>query len=57
VDTSSRGVDTHGVRLAPWYIPMIEGGRIHKSPQIAFTRKAAAVGHVDGDKAMVSTKR
>ena len=49
VDASSRGVDTHGVRLAPWYIPMIEGGRIAKRPQIAFTRKAAAVGHVDGD--------
>jgi LDH2 family malate/lactate/ureidoglycolate dehydrogenase len=49
VDASSRGVDTHGVRLVPWYIQMLEGGRINKAPNITFTRKASAVGHVDAD--------
>jgi LDH2 family malate/lactate/ureidoglycolate dehydrogenase len=49
VDASSRGVDTHGVRLVPWYIQMLEGGRINKNPDVIFTKKAAAVGHVDAD--------
>jgi ureidoglycolate dehydrogenase (NAD+) len=49
VDASSRGVDTHGVRLAPWYVPMVEGGRINRSPRVTFEKKAGAVGHVDGD--------
>lgn len=47
VDASSRGVDTHGVRLVPWYIQMLEGGRINKNAKVTFTRKADAVGHVD----------
>lgn len=49
VNASSRGVDTHGVRLVPWYMQMLEGGRINKTPKITFTRKASAVGHVDAD--------
>lgn len=49
VDASARGVDTHGVRLVPWYMLMLEGGRINKHPNVSFTRKAAAVGHVDAD--------
>ena len=49
VDASSRGVDTHGVRLVPWYINMVEGGRINRTPDVTFTRKSAGVGHVDSD--------
>ena len=49
VDASARGVDTHGVRLVPWYMQMLEGGRVNKRPNVTFTRKAAAVGHVDAD--------
>lgn len=49
VDASSRGVDTHGVRLVPWYIQMLEGGRINRHAKVAFTKKADAVGHVDAD--------
>ena len=30
VDASSRGVDTHGVRLALWYVKAIEGSRINR---------------------------
>lgn len=49
VDASSRGVDTHGVRLVPWYIQMLEGGAINRDPKVTFTRKGPAVGHVDAD--------
>ncbi len=49
VDASSRGVDTHGVRLVPWYLEMVAGGRINRRPEVAVTRKAAAVAHVDAD--------
>ena len=49
VDASSRGVDTHGVRLVPWYLQMVEGGRINLRPNVTFTRRASAVGHVDAD--------
>ncbi len=49
VDASSRGVDTHGVRLVPWYVQMVEGGRINPRPNVSFTLKAPGVGHVDSD--------
>jgi ureidoglycolate dehydrogenase (NAD+) len=49
VDASSRGVDTHGVRLVPWYIQMLEGGRINKHAKPTFEKKSEAVGHVDSD--------
>lgn len=49
VDASSRGVDTHGVRLVPWYLEMVEGGRVNTRPNLTFTQKAPAVGHVDSD--------
>lgn len=49
VTASARGVDTHGVRLVPWYIEMVKGGRVNPRPEVTFTLKAAAVGHVDSD--------
>ena len=49
IDASARGVDTHGIRLVPWYIKMVEGGRINRRPNVTFTRRAAAAGHVDSD--------
>ena len=49
VDASARGVDTHGVRLVPWYLQMLKGGTINPTPKVSFTPKAAAVGHVDAD--------
>jgi LDH2 family malate/lactate/ureidoglycolate dehydrogenase len=49
VNASARGVDTHGVRLVPWYLQMVAGGRINLRPRIAVERKAAAVVHVDAD--------
>jgi ureidoglycolate dehydrogenase (NAD+) len=49
VDASARGVDTHGVRLVPWYVQMIEGGRINRQPNVTFTHNAPSVGYVDAD--------
>ena len=49
VDASSRGVDTHGVRLVPWYLKMVEGGRINRTPNVTVSSRTAAVGHVDSD--------
>ncbi len=49
VGASARGIDTHGVRLVPWYLEMVAGGRINLRPEIAVERRAAAVAHVDAD--------
>jgi LDH2 family malate/lactate/ureidoglycolate dehydrogenase len=48
-DASMRGVDTHGVRLAPHYLRGLGAGRIGKRPKIAVERLAPAVVHVDAD--------
>jgi LDH2 family malate/lactate/ureidoglycolate dehydrogenase len=37
------------VRLVPWYLQFIETGRVKCNPNVTFTAKAAAVGHVDAD--------
>lgn len=49
VDASARAYDTHGVRLVPWYLQCLEGGRINRAPRIAVTRKAPSIVHVDAD--------
>lgn len=49
VDASARAYDTHGVRLIPWYLQCLEGGRINRSPRIGISRKAPAIVHVDAD--------
>lgn len=49
VDASARGVDTHGVRLVPWYVEAARGRHVKRKPRIVFTRKATSVGHVDAD--------
>ena len=49
VAASARGVDTHGVRLLPWYLQMVTGGRVNRRPRIEATRKTTAVVHVDAD--------
>lgn len=49
VDASARGVDTHGVRLVPWYLKMVEGGRINRTPNVTVSARTAAVAHVDSD--------
>ncbi len=49
VDASARAYDTHGVRLVPWYMECLEGGRINRSPRITINRKAPGIVHVDAD--------
>jgi LDH2 family malate/lactate/ureidoglycolate dehydrogenase len=49
VDASSRGFDTHGVRLAPWYVTAAQNGHVNCRPEMTFERKAPAVGHIDAD--------
>ena len=48
-DASARGVDTHGLRLAPHYLRGLGGGRIKPCPEVRAERLSAAVVHVDAD--------
>ena len=48
-DASARGVDTHGIRLAPHYLHGLASGRIRPVPAVREERLSPAVGHVDGD--------
>lgn len=49
VDASARAFDTHGIRLLPYYLKTLEGGRVNGTPVITATRKAAAALHLDAD--------
>lgn len=49
VDTSLRGVDSHGVRLIPHYIRAAELGRINKRPSFTFNKTGNSTGVVDAD--------
>ncbi|HEX7598530.1 MAG TPA: Ldh family oxidoreductase, partial [Polyangia bacterium] len=48
-DASARGVDTHGIRLAPHYLRGLGGGRIKPCPEVRAERLSASVVHVDAD--------
>ncbi|MEQ8356166.1 MAG: Ldh family oxidoreductase [Kiloniellaceae bacterium] len=52
VGASLRGVDSHGVRLLPHYVKVLEGGRVKGKPQMRFEERAAAVGRLDADHAL-----
>ena len=49
VDTSVRGVDSHGMRLIPHYLQAIILGRINKNPKFSFKKTAASTGILDAD--------
>ena len=49
IQTSLRGVDSHGIRLAPHYVSAIRGGRLNPKPNMQFTKTAAATGVLDAD--------
>ncbi len=49
VDASRRGIDTHGVRLAPHYLRCLYAHRLNPAPKLVVTRSAPAVAHVDAD--------
>ena len=47
VQTSLRGVDSHGIHLFPHYCRAIDGGRVSKDPSYSFTKSAASAGFID----------
>ncbi len=49
VQTSLRGVDSHGVRLLPHYLKGVKGGRINPNPKYVFKRTSASTGMFDAD--------
>lgn len=49
VQTSVRGVDSHGIRLLPHYLRGVAGGRINPEPRYIFRRTSASTGLLDAD--------
>jgi ureidoglycolate dehydrogenase (NAD+) len=49
VETSLRGVDTHGFNLLPHYVSVVRSGRINKNPRYAFSKTSASTGTLDAD--------
>lgn len=49
VQTSLRGVDSHGIRLMPHYLRALKAGRINPDPTFRFEQTAAATGRLNGD--------
>lgn len=51
INTSLRGVDSHGIRLIPHYVRAAILGRINKNPQFSFNRTSSTTGILDADHA------
>ena len=49
IETSLRGVDSHGIRLFPHYIKEVLGGRINKNPNFKFAKKSVSTAILDAD--------
>ncbi len=49
IQTSLRGVDSHGIRLLPHYINAIDSGRINPKPKYKFEEKSPSTGKLNGD--------
>ena len=49
VQTSLRGVDSHGVRLLPHYMKGVKGGRINPNPNYKFIQTFPSTGLLDAD--------
>jgi ureidoglycolate dehydrogenase (NAD+) len=49
VQTSLRGVDSHGFELIPHYLRALDAGRINPDPRYGFEQTAASTGTLDGD--------
>ena len=47
-----RGIDSHGVARLSGYIRLIEAGRINPTPNLQFTQRKKATGHLDADGAI-----
>ena len=51
VQTSLRGVDSHGINLFPHYCRVVESGRVNRRPSPTMTNTAAATAILDADHA------
>jgi LDH2 family malate/lactate/ureidoglycolate dehydrogenase len=51
VQTSLRGIDSHGINLFPHYCRAVKAGRINKKPEISIKQNASSVAIVDADHA------
>ncbi|WP_245416170.1 Ldh family oxidoreductase [Microvirga sp. 17 mud 1-3] len=49
---SRLGVDSHGVRLAPFYAEELRGGRVNGRPNLKVQRTAAATAMLDADQGL-----
>ena len=49
IQTSLRGVDSHGIELLPHYIRAIDAGRINPQPNYKYEMTATGTGKFDGD--------
>ena len=49
VQTSLRGIDTHGIRLVPHYVTAIESGRLNPKPDLKFKQTSSTTGILDAD--------
>ncbi len=49
IQTSLRGVDSHGVRLLPHYLAAVKAGRINPKPNYKFERTFPSTGKFDAD--------
>ena len=47
--TSLRGVDSHGVKLFPYYLKAFQAGRLNKTPQVTTVLETKAYASLDGD--------
>jgi LDH2 family malate/lactate/ureidoglycolate dehydrogenase len=52
VETSLRGVDTHGVRLAPIYLRLLDAGRCRALAQPRLEKKGPSLAVLDADRAL-----
>jgi ureidoglycolate dehydrogenase (NAD+) len=51
IQTSLRGVDSHGINLFPHYCRAVEAGRVNARPSVTSTRTGSSVSRVDADHA------
>jgi len=49
IQTSLRGVDSHGVRLLPHYLKALKGDRINPNPKYGFQQTSPSTGMFDAD--------
>lgn len=49
IETSLRGVDSHGIRLLPHYLKAIDSGRINIDPNFIFNKTSEGTGKLDAD--------